>query len=163
MPKKSWTPPIQWRTEKRRIGDLIEWEKNPRRLTEKQAADLKASFERFGYVEEVVLNFDGKSMIGGHQRRRIMQLQLMLDPKTEIDVRLPSRELTPEEREELAIRLNKNSGEWDFDRLANEFNEDKLIEWGFEAPEFGMEEKQPHNMGDAAQDHSFCPKCKRPY
>jgi len=164
MPKKTSIPQIQWRTEKRRIGDLIEWEKNPRRLTEKQAEDLRNSIVKFGYVEEIVLNYDGKSMIGGHQRRRIMQLQLMLDPTTEIDVRLPDRELTPEEREELAIRLNRNSGEWDFDLLANEFDESKLIEWGFEAPEFGMgEEAKPHSMGDANQDHSFCPKCKRPY
>lgn len=164
MPKSNLLPPITWTTEKRRIGDLVEWEKNPRRLTEKQAEGLRDSLLKFGYVEPVVVNHDGKSMIGGHQRRRVMQLFLAVDPTFEIDVRIPSRELTPEEREELAIRLNKNTGEWDFDILANEFDEDKLIAWGFEAPEFGMEaEKNPASMGDQNQKHDFCPKCKRAY
>ncbi len=159
------TKPIQWRTEKRKIGDLIEWEKNPRRLTEKQAADLDKSIDKFGYVEEIVLNFDGKSIIGGHQRRRVMMLRQKLSPDTELDCRLPDRELTELEHEELAIRLNKNQGEWDFDKLANEFDEPLLIAWGFEAPEFGIqeEEKTPHTMGDANVDKTICPACKRPF
>jgi hypothetical protein len=39
----------------------------------------------------------------------------------------------PIERErELNIRLNKNTGDWDMDALANNFNVDDLKDWGFE-------------------------------
>lgn len=129
---------LSWRTVQRRIGDFVEWEKNPRVLTEKRAEDLRRSLDRFGYVEEIVLNADGVSMIGGHQRRRVLLAQAMLDPDALVDVRIPSRQLTPAEAMELAIRLNKNTGEWDFDILANEFEEQALFDWGFTTMDFGQ-------------------------
>lgn len=47
-----------------------------------------------------------------------------------IDVRVPNRKLTAKEVEELNLRLNKNLGEWAFDKLAN-FHEVTLQEVGF--------------------------------
>jgi len=52
----------------------------------------------------------------------------------EVDVRVPSRLLTPEEEKELNLRLNKNLGQWDFDMLAN-FDEELLKDVGFESQE----------------------------
>ena len=46
---------IFWKTEKRKISDLVPTEHNPRRLTDKQYKDLKKSLEKnltsipFGY------------------------------------------------------------------------------------------------------------------
>ena len=31
--------------------------------------------------------------------------------------------------------LNKNHGQWDFDNLANFFNADDLVDWGFDMKE----------------------------
>jgi hypothetical protein len=132
------TGPIVWRTERRCIGDLLEWEKNPRELTEKQAKDLATSLRKFGYVEEIVVNADGHSIIGGHMRRKVALAQALLDPTALVDVRIPSRPLTEDEGIELAIRLNKNSGGWDFDVLANDFDFESLKEWGFEEAELGI-------------------------
>lgn len=129
--------PLTWRTEQRRIGDLVEWEGNPRKLTEKEAKDLEASLRKFGYVEEIVLNADGKSIIGGHMRRKILLAQALLDPDAKVDVRLPSRALTAEESAELSIRLNRNTGGWDFDMLANGFDLDTLFDWGFTEADMG--------------------------
>ena len=133
--------PITWHTERRRIGDLVEWEKNPRRLTVQQAIHLADSLKKFGYVEEMVLNADGTSIIGGHQRRRVLMAQALVDPDAEIDVRMPSRTLSDDEKEELAIRLNRNTGEWDWDKLANEFEQVQLLEWGFDPVDFAMVER----------------------
>jgi DNA modification methylase len=47
-------------------------------------------------------------------------------------------ELGEAEEMELNVRLNKNTGEFDFDILANYFDMDILKEWGFEDYEFGM-------------------------
>jgi hypothetical protein len=145
--------PITWRTEKRKIGDLIEWEKNPRRLTVQQATHLEQSLRKFGYVEECVVNADGKSIIGGHQRRRVLVAQAIANPNAMIEVRIPSRHLTEEESEELAIRLNKNTGEWDWDALANNFDAVKLLEWGFETREFGMGDPDPTPSEETHSGH----------
>jgi len=54
-------------------------------------------------------------------------------------VRVPERELTEREAEELAIRLNKNTGDWDFDALANNFELDDLLNWGFDKKELDID------------------------
>ena len=47
----------------------------------------------------------------------------------------------PEEKErELNVRLNKASGEWDWDVLANAFEVDDLIEWGFSEDELQIKD-----------------------
>jgi len=155
--------PITWHTERRRIGDLVEWEKNPRRLTVQQAIHLGESLKKFGYVEELVLNADGISIIGGHQRRRVLIAQALINPDAEIDVRMPSRTLSDKEKEELALRLNRNTGEWDWDKLANEFDQVQLLEWGFEPVDFAMVERgspPPLDTIDGGIDGTVtCPNC----
>jgi hypothetical protein len=159
--------PITWRTEKRRLGDLVDWEKNPRQMTEKQADDLARSISRFGYVEEIVVNADGRSLIGGHRRKDVILARALMEPDAMVDMRLPSRALTEDEREELAIRLNRNTGDWDFDGLANNFEIDRLLEWGFEPGMLGMDDKaapdafpgvDPDELASGL-DHE-CPRCK---
>jgi hypothetical protein len=157
--------PLEWHIEHKRIGDLEEWEKNPRRLTEKQAEDLRTSLKKFGYVEPIVVNFDGKSIIGGHQRRRVMLQRLLVDQNAEVDVRMPNRPLIEKEFEELALRLNKNVGEFDFDMLANMFETDWLLDLGFLPHDFGLEDstKIPKGPEPGEIDPTICPTCKRPF
>lgn len=151
---------LVWHTEQRRVGDLVEWEANPRQLTEKQAEDLRESLHRFGYVEPVAIDTDGK-IVGGHQRRRMLLDAATVAPDTLIDVRVPNRPLSDDEFVELAIRLNRNTGEWDFDKLGNEFDGTDLIDWGFRAEElvgdFGdPKEKEPKEKPDKQVE---CPSC----
>jgi DNA modification methylase len=51
-----------------------------------------------------------------------------------VDVRIPDRLLTEEEEIELNLRLNKNTGQWDLDALAN-MDEELLMLVGFEPAE----------------------------
>lgn len=154
---------IIWTNEKRKLSDLKDWPKNPRRLTDAQAAQIAKSIVKFGFADPLIINRDG-TILGGHMRKRVMLVAGLAKPDDLVDVRVPSRQLTDAEVEEINIRLNRNTGDFDFDILANSFDENLLIEWGFEAPEFGMEDSsKKHTMGDANQDHSFCPKCKRAY
>lgn len=53
----------------------------------------------------------------------------------EIDVRVPSRKLTDAERKEYNLRSNKNTGDWDNEKLALFFDEEMLKEVGFEDEE----------------------------
>ncbi len=131
------TKPITWQTEKRKLSDLLPWERNPRQLTEAQAEHLEESLTKFGLVDPPAINTDNV-IIGGHQRRNIMGLMKEYGNGAEIDVRVPSRTLTDREVAELNIRLNKNTGSFDFDILANNFEVDDLLDWGFTAWELDV-------------------------
>jgi DNA modification methylase len=97
---------------------------NPRQISTKQYNDLKKSIERFGLVDPIIVNKD-MTIIGGHQRYKICK-ELK---HTEIDCVV--LDLSKEEERELNIRLNKNTGDFDMDILANEFDIDQLVDWGF--------------------------------
>jgi len=116
---------------------LLPYERNPRKATEKQWKDLGRSLNKFNLADPLIINRDG-TIIGGHFRYRVLK-EKGID---EVDVRVPDRQLTDKEVEELNIRLNKNLGEWDWDLLAN-FDEGLLKDIGFENEEldgiFGLE------------------------
>jgi DNA modification methylase len=58
--------------------------------------------------------------------------------------------LTYEMERELNVRLNKNSGEWDFEELQAHFQNDELIEWGFDSEELDFFE--PEEEEEAEED-----------
>ncbi|QDP48276.1 MAG: hypothetical protein Unbinned585contig1001_46 [Prokaryotic dsDNA virus sp.] len=104
---------------------------NPRQISTKQYKDLKESIERFDLVDPIIINKDF-TIIGGHQRYKICK---ELKHK-EIDCVV--LDLSKEEERELNIRLNKSGGEFDMDVLANEFNIDDLVDWGFKHIDLGL-------------------------
>lgn len=129
---------MEWKLEKRDLKDLILNEKNPRKLTKADALQLQRSLEKFGVCEPIVINWDG-TIIGGHQRvRTLMKLGYK-----DVDVFLPDAPLNNKEADELNIRLNKNSGEWDYDILANSWETEDLIDWGFSMEELHIESMPP--------------------
>ena len=117
------------------IADLIAAEYNPRRLTEKQFADLKKSMTELGILEPAVVNqFPGREniIIGGHQRIKVAQAMGLTEYPCH-EVQFP-----PEKEREANIRLNRNTGEWDMEILANEFDNKDLLNWGFPPIDLGM-------------------------
>lgn len=132
---------LLWHIEQRKVGDLIPWDKNPRIITEKDQADLARSLERFDYVEVVIINTDNR-IVGGHQR--VDRMLAAGKGEMVIDVRVPNRKLTEKEFEELALRLNKNRGDWDEDKLREFFDSEDLKDWGFR-------EKELNNIFDIAE------------
>lgn len=130
-----------WTTEKRKLGDLREWERNPRELSEHDAKHLAQSLEKFNLADPLVINLDGQ-IIGGHQRKRVMMVNGYMAADL-VDVRMPSRQLTDREAAELNVRLNRNAGAFDWDILANEFEVADLLDWGFTAFDLEM-----HDLGE---------------
>jgi ParB-like chromosome segregation protein Spo0J len=126
--------PLAWHTENRKVKDLCPYENNPRILTEKQAQDLRASLEKFNLVEIPAINTNNM-LVAGHQRIKIMMM--LGRGEEEIDVRVPNRPLTDEEFREYLIRSNKNTGEWDFEMLANEWDAEAPLAFGFTPKELG--------------------------
>jgi hypothetical protein len=125
---------MEWDFEKRKIGELHENEDNPRTMSRDEAERLQTSLGRFGLCEPIVVNRSGE-IIGGHQRYRILKA---LGRKT-INVSVPPRDLEEEEARELCILLNKLSGSWDNDMLANRWDMDTLLKCGFTEKDLGIE------------------------
>lgn len=159
---------ITWTNEKRRLDELQPWPRNPRQINKDQAKRLAQSFDEFGQVETIAIG-PGNQVYNGHQR-----LNVLMDKHGgdyEIEVRVSSRELTEKEREKLTVFLHKGAaGEWNFDTLANEFEVDELVEWGFAPGELGIstiDESDSLDMsklpdvgskdGDVVM--TTCPKC----
>ena len=120
----------------RPISELIFAEYNPRELTSDQHQQLKDSLTRFGIVDPVIVNThkDRKDIIvGGHQRTKVWKEMGNKEIPT-IEVKL-----NPEKERELNIRLNKNSGQWDWAALTEHFDSTDLVKWGFEEYQFPEE------------------------
>lgn len=128
---------MQWTIVKKNIKDLHECAINPRILTKDQAENLRKSIDTFGQCEPIVINTDNL-IIGGHQRLRIMKKL----KRKEVDCFVPDATLTDKEVRELSIRLNKNTGEWDWDMLSNAWDIEELVDWGFSYEEFGMADEE---------------------
>ena len=111
--------------ESKLVKDLNPASYNPRQISSKQYKDLKESVKKFGLVDPIIINKNGNVVIGGHQRLKICK-----DLKY-VEVDCVMLDLSKEEERELNIRLNKNTGDFDMDILANEFDIEELTDWGF--------------------------------
>jgi len=114
--------------EKKKISDLKPAPYNPRKSNEKQEANLKKSLEKFGVVEPIVFNKRTGYIVGGHFRIR----ELKKLGYKEVDCVIV--DLNEDDEKELNIRLNANTGEFDWDTLANEWDAEELTEWGLDLP-----------------------------
>ncbi len=128
---------IKWSSIKFLVNEIFENAANPRKISRESGNQLRRSIEKFGLCEPIAVNQNGL-IIGGHQRFRLLQSM----GQYEIDCFVPDRLLSNEEVQELTIRLNKNGGEWDFDILANEWDTNELINWGFTEKELELFEAE---------------------
>lgn len=113
----------------KKASELKEAEYNPRKISDKDLDQLKKSIENFDMVEPLVVNMFKSRVgviVGGHQRFKAMK-SLGYTEFPCVEVRLPKKR-----EKELNIRLNKNNGEFDFDLLAEHFDTDDLLDFGFE-------------------------------
>jgi len=114
------------------ISALTDYYKNPRSLSKAQFDQLKTSLDKFGMIDKPIINADKtNTVIGGHQRLQVLRAEKV----KRVECWYPSRELDDKEVEELNIRLNKATGAWDFDILANQWEQADLLEWGFTTAE----------------------------
>lgn len=111
------------------IGSIKPNEYNPRQHTKEQATQLKASIERFGLIDPLICNSaTGREniLIGGHFRLEVAKsLGFAEVPVVYVSI------TDLEKEKELNLRLNKNTGEFDLEKL-KAFNLDLLVDIGFE-------------------------------
>jgi DNA modification methylase len=114
------------------INELRVAEYNPRKHSKEQMDQLKESIKRFGVVDPIICNSAPERkniIIGGHFRAEAAkELGMITAPVVYIQIS------DLEKEKELNIRLNKNTGEFDLDLLA-EFDESFLTDIGFDSEE----------------------------
>lgn len=161
---------IVWQNKVLKISDLKPAEYNPRKLTADQKQQIKNSLDKFSLAEPIVVNSD-MTVIGGHQRIKILKESGV----KEIEARVPSELLPKDLEKELNIRLNKNSGEFDFDILKDNFEDNVLLDFGFSEFEIGTDYRDPlidssfytdealEKVKDATEKtKEICKLCKQP-
>lgn len=141
---------ITWHLEKRKLSALTDHPRNPRKLDKDDARQLKESLEKFGVIDKPVITPAGM-IIGGHQRKQILKKLAI----KEVECWVPDRELTDKEVDELNIRLNKNIGSFDWDKLANEWEITDLLDWGFNLAEFGAVGSALEELDEKEVDESI--------
>lgn len=144
------------------ISLLKEAEYNPRKITNKELQDIQNSIKEFGVVEPIVVNrFKGREniIIGGHQRIKAFK---KLGPPYVPLVPVVYVSLTYEKEKRLNVRLNKNTGQFDFQKLIEEFEMDELLDIGFEEDDFDELEMGIQNENENSEKEKKpieCPNC----
>jgi len=129
--------------ENKKISELKPAPYNPRLSDAKQEANLKASLEKFGVVEPIIFNKQTGFIVGGHFRVR----ELKKLGHKEVDCVIV--DLSAEDERELNIRLNANTGAWDWEALAADWDRDELSGWGLEL-------EGDAEVLEAEEDHFDC-------
>ena len=119
----------------RKIESLSKLENNPRRITPEDMERLKESIRNNpDYLEAHPIVLSDRTgelvIIDGNQRYEAC-VQLGYD---EVPTAL-LHGLTEEREREIIIRANVNNGKWDLNALQNEWDIDKLDDWGVDLPE----------------------------
>lgn len=141
---------------------------NPRIIKEDEFKALKKSIQEFGYIEPVIWNSQTNTVVGGH-----MRLQALLSlGRGEEEISVVVVDLTLEKEKALNLALNKISGEWDKQKLAEIFTELTPLEvelTGFKIDEIqiilnefgdiGLPEQELQEINEKEAKEIICPAC----
>jgi DNA modification methylase len=110
------------------INELNPAPYNPRHWSEEATRGLTESIKRFGLVDPIIVNSAKNRknvVIGGHFRLKVAK-DLGYQQIPVVYIHIPDLE----KEKELNLRLNRNTGEWDFE-LLKEFEVEMLLDVGF--------------------------------
>jgi len=123
------------------IDSLIPCEYNPRKWEPQARQDLKNGITKFGIRDPLIANSAPNrknKLVGGNFRHDVLK-EMGYKMVPVVFVNIPNIE----KEKELNIRLNKNTGDWDWNLLEN-FNESVLKDIGFSSEEldqvFGIDD-----------------------
>lgn len=154
------------RIETRAVASLKPASYNPRRISKKALEGLRASVERFGLVQPVIVNDRTGHIVGGHQRLKVL---LDLGEKTTdvVVVDLPESE---ERALNVALNNPHTSGEFD-DTLAALLGDikadtpDLFVDLQLDAllVEQSEPEVRPMDLDLGGEEHTFSVCCPGEY
>lgn len=146
-----------------KISEIKNNPNNPRLIKDDKFEKLKKSIEQFPQMMElrpIVIDEDGV-ILGGNMRFQAIKALKMKDIPDEWVKR--AEELTEEQKKEFVIKDNAGFGDWDWDSLANEWDADKLADWGLDVPISQMPSFDPVGIEEQGKldvkTPVVCPHC----
>jgi len=120
---------------------------NPRIIKDDKYSKLLNSIKEFPDMLNkrpliVVTDIDGKYIVLGGN----MRLKALKELKYKEVPIIVADEWTEEERKQFIIEDNVSFGEWDFDRLANEWDVADLTRWGLEIKDYDIIENDNEEL-----------------
>ncbi len=129
---------LEWITGVQEVKDLLPWKENPRKISRQALEKLKEKITQNGFHSVIVIDTDNTILSGNQRKTALIELGVAT-----VNVMIPTRKLTDEERRKIGIESNINDGDWDFEKLKS-FDLDLLQFAGFDEKElvkFWDEEK----------------------
>jgi ParB-like chromosome segregation protein Spo0J len=136
-----------------KITEVIANPNNPRLIKDEKFKKLVKSIQDFPdmlNVRPIVVNKD-MVVLGGNMRLKAIKEAGLKEINVDIV------DWDEQKQKEFIVKDNVGYGEWDWDDLANNWDEQLLTEWGLDLPNFtnnDIKEKQ-----DNAIDVLTCPNC----
>lgn len=118
-----------------KISEIKPNPNNPRLVKDDKFAKLVQSIKDFPEMLElrpIVVN-DDMIVLGGNMRLKACKEAGL----KEVPI-IKASQLTEEQQREFIIKDNLGYGEWDWEMIANQWETDKLINWGLDVPEFAV-------------------------
>ena len=129
-------------TERVKISQVKNNPNNPRLIKDDKFHKLVKSIKDFPKMLEIrpiVVN-DDMVVLGGNMRLKACKEAGL----TEVPI-IKASDLTEEQQKEFIIKDNVGFGDWDWNILANEWDNEELNEWGLEVPQFNTEDYSDKN------------------
>lgn len=120
---------LTWATGVRKVADLKHWDKNPRKIGADEFAKLKERILARGFHDVIKIDTENVILSGNMRKDALEALGV-----EEVNVLVPSRALTTEEKVVIALESNRNDGEDDGEKLL-ELGIENLFEAGYDENE----------------------------
>lgn len=106
---------------------------NPRVIKDDKFKKLVQSIKDFPQMLELrpIVIDENNIVLGGNMRLKACQELGLKDVPT-----IYAKDLTEDQKKEFIIKDNVGFGEWNWDSLANSWDDEKLVEWGLDLPNF---------------------------
>lgn len=121
-----------------KISDIKSNPNNPRVIKDDKFGKLVKSIKEFPKmldIRPIVVNSD-MIVLGGNMRLKACKEAGI----KEVPI-IFADDLTEEQQREFIIKDNVGFGEWDWEMLANEWDNEQLDEWGLDMPDFSVQEE----------------------
>lgn len=142
------------------IGKIKANPNNPRIIKDDKFYKLVKSIQEFPEmlnIRPIVVNAD-MVVLGGNMRLKACKEAGL----KELPV-IQASELTEEQQKQFIIKDNVGFGEWDWEALANQWDNEELQEWGLDIPNFAIkaeESIEDETLLDVEiKTENQCPKC----
>ena len=120
-----------------KISDIKTNPKNPRLIKDDKFRKLVKSIQEFPQMLELrpIVVDENNIVLGGN-----MRLKACIEVGLKEIYIVKAEDLTEEQKDEFIVKDNVGFGEWDWDLLANEWDVEKLDEWGLTIPSFSSDD-----------------------